>query len=256
MQILSIRTLSGPNVYSHRPVLLMRLDLGDSDAKETREFEGFNDRLLACLPGLNDHQCSLGRPGGLVERLEEGTYFGHVIEHVAIELATLADAGANHGKTRHSGDPRIYNIAIEYKAEHASRYLLEAAVRLVSAVLNSEAFPVGKEIWEAKQIAVHTELGPSTRAIVEAAERRNIPWRREGEESLVQLGYGKERHHNQAAMTDRTSATAVELVQDNRAVDAVTPDTVSPDGADGATSSRGVVTVSSACHDQLVPSNA
>ena len=214
MQILSIRTLSGPNVYSHRPVLLMRLDLGELDAKETREFKGFNDRLLACLPGLNDHQCSLGRPGGLVERLAEGTYFGHVIEHVAIELATLADAGANHGKTRHSGDPRIYNIAIEYKAEHASRYLLEAAVRLVSAVLNSEAFPVGKEIWEAKQIAARTELGPSTRAIVAAAERRNIPWRREGEESLVQLGYGKKRHHIQAAMTDRTSATAVELVQD------------------------------------------
>lgn len=192
----------------------MRLDLGDLDGKETREFKGFNDRLLACLPGLNDHQCSLGHPGGLVERLEEGTYFGHVVEHVAIELATLADAGANHGKTRHSGEPRIYNIAIEYKAEHASRYLMEAAVRLVTAVLNSEAFPVGKEIWEAKQIAVRNELGPSTRAIVEAAEQRNIPWRREGEESLVQLGYGKKRHHIQAAMTDRTSATAVELVQD------------------------------------------
>ncbi|HVF23446.1 MAG TPA: hypothetical protein VM941_10235, partial [Pyrinomonadaceae bacterium] len=155
----------------------MRLDLGDLDSKETREFKGFNDRLLGCLPGLNDHQCSLGRPGGFVQRLEEGTYFGHVVEHVAIELATLVDAGANHGKTRHSGEPRIYNVAIEYKAEHASRYLMEVAVRLVTAVLNSEAFPVGKEIWEAKQIAARTELGPSTRAIVEAAERRNIPWR-------------------------------------------------------------------------------
>ncbi|HEY0730373.1 MAG TPA: hypothetical protein VGD38_19970, partial [Pyrinomonadaceae bacterium] len=192
----------------------MRLDLGELDAKETREFKGFNDRLLACLPGLNEHQCSLGRPGGFVQRLEEGTYFGHVVEHVAIELAALADVGANHGKTRHSGDPRVYNVAIEYKAEHASRYLLEGAVRLVTAVLNSEVFPVGKEIWEAKQIAAQTELGPSTRAIVEAAERRNIPWRREGDESLVQLGYGKKRRYIQAAMTDRTSATAVELVQD------------------------------------------
>ena len=192
----------------------MRLDLGELDSKETREFRGFNDRLLACLPGLNEHQCSLGRAGGFVERLEEGTYFGHVVEHVAIELATLADTGANHGKTRHSGEPRIYNIAVEYKAEHATRYLLEAAVRLVSAVLNSETFAVGKEIWEAKQIAVRTELGPSTRAIVDAAEQRNIPWRREGDESMVQLGYGKKRHHIQAAMTDRTSATAVELVQD------------------------------------------
>ena len=192
----------------------MRLDLGDLDGKETREFKGFNDRLLDCLPGLNDHQCSLGRRGGFVQRLEEGTYFGHVVEHVAIELATLAEAGANHGKTRHSGEPRIYNVAIEYKAEHASRYLLDVAVRLVTAVLNSEAFLVGKEIWEAKQIAARTELGPSTRAIVEAAARRNIPWRREGDDSLVQLGYGKNRHYIQAAMTDRTSVTAVELVQD------------------------------------------
>jgi cyanophycin synthetase len=192
----------------------MRLDLEDLDEKETREFKGFNDRLLACLPGLNEHQCSFGRPGGFVQRLAEGTYFGHVVEHVAIELAALADVGANHGKTRHSGDPRVYNVAIEFKAEQASRYLLEVAVRLVTAVLNSEVFPVGKEIWEAKQIGAQTELGPSTRAIVEAAEQRNIPWRREGEESLVQLGYGKHRHYIQAAMTDRTSATAVELVQD------------------------------------------
>jgi cyanophycin synthetase len=214
MQIHSIRTLAGPNIYSHRPVLVMRLDLGDLDERETREFKGFNGRLLAVLPGLNDHQCSLGRPGGFVQRLEEGTYFGHVVEHVAIELAALADVGANHGKTRHAGEPRIYNVVIEYKAEQASRYLLEVAVRLVTGVLNSEMFPVGKEIWEAKQIAARTELGPSTRAIVDAAERRNIPWRREGEESLVQLGYGKNRHYIQAAMTDRTSATAVELVQD------------------------------------------
>lgn len=192
----------------------MRLDLGELDAKETREFKGFNDRLLACLPGLNEHQCSLGKPGGFVQRLEEGTYFGHVVEHVAIELAALAAVGANHGKTRQAGEPRVYNVAIEYKAEQASRYLLTVAVRLVTAVLNSEVFPVGKEIWEAKQIAVQTELGPSTRAIVEAAEQRNIPWRREGDESLVQLGYGKHRHYIQAAMTDRTSATAVELVQD------------------------------------------
>lgn len=214
MQIESIRTLAGPNIYSHRPALLMRLDLGDLDGRETREFKGFNDRLLAVLPGLDDHHCSLGRRGGFVQRLQEGIYFGHVVEHVAIELGVLAEVGANHGKTRYAGEPRIYNVVIEYKAEQSSRYLLQVAVRLVTAVLNSEPFPVGKEIWEAKQIAAQTELGPSTRAIVEAAERRNIPCRREGEQSLVRLGYGKNRHFIQAAMTDRTSATAIELVQD------------------------------------------
>src|SRR5436305_1054095 len=166
MQTQSIRTLSGPNVYSHRPVLLMRLDLGDLDARESLEFKGFNDRLLGLLPGLSDHHCSLGRPGGFVQRLQEGTYFGHVVEHVAIELCTLADVGANHGKTRYSGEPGIYNIAIEYKAEKACRYLLEAAVRLVESVLRSETFELAKDIWEAKQIARRTELGPSTRAIL------------------------------------------------------------------------------------------
>src|SRR5436190_16706634 len=135
MQIQSIRTLSGPNVYSHRPVLLMRLDLEELDEKETREFRSFNDRLLGCLPGLNDHQCSLGHRGGFVQRLAEGTYLGHVVEHVAIELATLAGVGCNHGKTRHAGEPRIYNVAVEYKAEQATRYLLDVAVRLVTAVL-------------------------------------------------------------------------------------------------------------------------
>jgi cyanophycin synthetase len=221
MQIESIRTLAGPNVYSHRPVLLMRLDLGDLDGKETIEFRGFNDRLLSCVPGLNDHHCSKGRPGGFVERLGEGTFFGHVVEHVALELAALAEVGANHGKTRFAGEPRLYNIAIEYKAEAASKYLLDAAVRLVTAVLRSEPFAIGKEVYEAKQIAARTEFGPSTRAIIDAAERRNIPWRREGGESLVQLGYGKHRHYIQAAMTDQTSATAVELVQDKEYTKAI-----------------------------------
>src|SRR3954467_7911860 len=98
MQIESIRTLAGPNVYSHRPTLLMRLDLGELDGKESFELKDFNERLLSSLPGLHDHHCSLGRPGGFAERLPEGTYFGHVVEHVAIELTNLAGIGVNHGK--------------------------------------------------------------------------------------------------------------------------------------------------------------
>lgn len=214
MKVERIRTVAGPNVYSHHPVIVMTLDLEDLTEKETIEFTSFNERLLACLPGLRDHHCSLGVAGGFVVRLHEGTYFGHVVEHVAIELATLAEVGANHGKTRNAGEPSLYNIAVEYTSEQASHYLLARAVELVEAVLRSETFPVGKEIWEAKRIASLSELGPSTRAILTAATRRNIPWRREGEESLVQLGYGKYRHYIQASITDHTSATAVDLVQD------------------------------------------
>ena len=101
MKIESIRTLSGPNVYSYRPVLLMRLNLGELNERESREFKGFNERLLTMLPGIESHHCSFGRPGGFTTRLEEGTYFGHIVEHVALELTELAGIGKTHGKPRH-----------------------------------------------------------------------------------------------------------------------------------------------------------
>src|SRR5918995_6079947 len=123
MKIESIRTLCGPNVYSYRPVLLMRLDLGALVERESREFNGFNERLLTVLPGIENHHCSLGRPGGFVTRLNEGTYFGHIVEHVALELTEVAGIGKSHGKTRQESGS-IYNVAIEFKAEKASTYLL------------------------------------------------------------------------------------------------------------------------------------
>jgi len=108
MKIESIRALSGPNVYSYRPVLLMRLDLGELVERESREFNGFNERLLTILPGIQNHHCSLGHPGGFVIRLEEGTYFGHIVEHVALELTEQAGISKSHGKTRHdSGGERL-----------------------------------------------------------------------------------------------------------------------------------------------------
>src|SRR5689334_1368376 len=134
MKIESIRALSGPNVYSYRPVLLMRLDLGELIERESREFNGFNERLLTILPGLQNHHCSFGRPGGFVTRLEEGTYFGHIVEHVALELAQLAGIGKSHGKTRHHCGS-FYNVAIEFRAEKASTHLLQQAVNLVETLL-------------------------------------------------------------------------------------------------------------------------
>src|SRR5687768_16921540 len=119
MRIEGIRTLAGPNVYTHRPALLLRLDLEDLAGRESREVEGFNDRLLGALPGLAEHHCSKGREGGFVERLDEGTYFGHVVEHAALELTGLAGVGVTHGKTRAVEEPRVYYVVVEYKAEHA-----------------------------------------------------------------------------------------------------------------------------------------
>jgi cyanophycin synthetase len=214
MRIESIRTLAGPNVYSHQPVLVMRLDLGELNGKESYEIPGFVDRLLTCLPGLAEHHCSKGRAGGFVERLHEGTYFGHTVEHVTLELTGLAGCNATHGKTRYAGERAVYNVAIEYCAEQATHYLLKTAVGLVEALLRGESFPLQERVEEAKRIASDTELGPSTRAIVEAAARRGIPWIRLNGSSLVQLGYGKNLRLIQAAMTDGTSAIGVELAGD------------------------------------------
>ena len=214
MRIESIRTLAGPNVYSHRPVLLMRLDLQELYEKESHEIPGFVERLLALLPGLGEHYCSKGYAGGFVERLREGTYFGHTVEHVALELTGLAGCDATHGKTRYAGEPGVYNVVVEFCAEHATRYLLGQAVALVEAVIRGEGFPLAERIKEAEEIAADTELGPSTRAIVGPAMRRRIPWARQNDASLVRLGYGKHLRLIQAAMTDGTSAVGVELAAD------------------------------------------
>ncbi|HEX8396579.1 MAG TPA: cyanophycin synthetase [Pyrinomonadaceae bacterium] len=214
MRIENIRTIAGANVYSHQPVILMRLNLEDLTEKESREFSGFNERLIELLPGFAEHFCSKGYEGGFIERLEEGTYFGHIVEHAAIELMTLTGIGSNHGKTRYAGAPGVYNVVVEYKAEEATKYLLKMAVALVSALLKGETFSIEDKIEEAKQIAADYELGPSARAIVDAAEMRGIPWSRENEYSLVQLGYGKNLHFVQSAMTDETSNIAVEIAGD------------------------------------------
>jgi cyanophycin synthetase len=214
MRVEGIRTLSGPNVYSHRPVLLMKLDLEELYERESCDVPGFVERLLAAVPGLREHHCSKGYAGGFVERLKEGTYFGHTVEHVTLELAGLAGCSATHGKTRYSGEGRVYNVVIEFCAEHATRYLLERAVALVESVIRGEEFPLPRVIEEAMEIAATTELGPSTRSIVNAADARGIPWARENEASLVRLGYGKHLRLIQAAMTDGTSAIGVEIAGD------------------------------------------
>jgi cyanophycin synthetase len=213
MKIESIRTVRGPNVFSYRPVLVMRLDVEDLFERESREFKGFNERLVNLLPGLKTHHCSLGRPGGFLTRLKEGTYFGHIVEHVALELTELAGVVANHGKTRHE-EGRVYNVVIEYKAEQAATYLLEQAVELVEAMLVNRAFDLKPIVAHAKQLVADWEPGPTTRAIMDAAEKRGIPFMRDGTGSRLQLGYGKYLRYVQAAMTDDTRAIAVELAQD------------------------------------------
>jgi len=138
MIIRSIRLLDGPNIYLHRPVLVMELDLEELTDRETREIPGFNERLLALWPGLGEHVCGLGVPGGLIQRLEGGTYFGHVIEHVALELSTPAGAPVNFGKTRVTSNPRVYNVIVEATAPPVMRMLLHVSVDLVRCLANGQ----------------------------------------------------------------------------------------------------------------------
>jgi cyanophycin synthetase len=214
MRILSIRAIHGPNVVSHKPVLVMRLDLEDLTGKESYEIPGFVDRLIEALPGVAEHYCGLGRPGGFVERLRGGTFFGHIVEHVALELTDRVDISVNRGKTISAGPPNLYDVFVEFKSEHGMKRLLEIAVDFVQSLIETRAYPLDERVAEAREIVRDYDLGPSTRAIVKAAEDRGIPWTRLGEDSLVQLGYGRHRKFIQAAMGSHTSAIAVDTASD------------------------------------------
>jgi cyanophycin synthetase len=218
MRVGDIRALRGPNVYSHRPVLSMRLYLDDLAGKESREFPGFNELLLDLLPGLAKHRCCIEREGGFAERLREGAYFSHVVEHVGLELTELAGVPVYHGWTRGAGKPGAYDIIIEYNSEEGTKSLLRMAAEIIESLIlqtkGGEPFPLEKRLDEVRKFIAGAKFGPTTSAITEAATRRGIPWKRVGEGSLVQLGYGKHRRLIQAAMTDQTGAVAVDIASD------------------------------------------
>jgi cyanophycin synthetase len=221
MKFQELRPLPGPNIYTHRSALVALLDLEDLAGRESHEFKGFVDRLLQTLPTLAEHHCGLGYPGGFVERLREGTYFGHVVEHVALELQSLAGFDVRHGKTRETRDPRVYRLVIEYTNEAAGRYCLEAARHLVEACLEGQNYQVDECLQEARLLAERTELGPSTRAIADAALKRNIPVMRLDEGSLIQLGYGQYRRLVAATETQFTSSVSVDIAGDKAATKAL-----------------------------------
>ncbi|MBX5437255.1 MAG: cyanophycin synthetase, partial [Alicyclobacillaceae bacterium] len=214
MKIVSVRHIDGPNVYIHRPVLVARLDLGQWAERESYAVPGFPDRLLQTFPGLREHHCAKGRPGGFVERLYGGTYFGHIVEHVAIELACLCGLDVRFGKTLYARQPGHYDIVMECASFECQRQLLERAVEVVEAVAAGRPPDVAAVVEEGKAIHDRTGLGPSTRAIVEAARRRNIPVRRLNNGSLLQLGWGCRRRLVAATLTGHTSAVSVDIAGD------------------------------------------
>lgn len=211
MKIETLRVLNGANIYSERPVLLMHLDLEDVKDKLSLHIAGFNERVLELLPQLREHYCDAGKPGGFVNRMAAGTHFNHVIEHVAMELLASAGFDKRDKKVCGGSEKDDSKAVIETTAVETTRYLMPVAAELVDSVIKETSYNVEEKVIEAKEIAADTELGPSTMTIVEAAESRGIPWSRENEYSLVQLGYGRNLHQVQAAVSDRTSSIGAEL---------------------------------------------
>lgn len=216
MKINSIRSLTGRNIYSHKPVIKVILDLEELSDKSTIDFEYFNDELLHLFPSLVEHHCGLGKYGGFVERMKQGTYFGHVIEHLALELQVHLGFDVFFGKTRMHKEPSLYNVIIECKNEELAIACLKQAVYIVDSIIKKQDFNFEDIMFDLEDIRDRNTLGPSTRAIFEEAKKRNIPVRRLGSDSMLELGYGKYSRKVQAALTDSTSSIAIDISCDKQ----------------------------------------
>lgn len=214
MKILKVKNLSGPNVWANFPVLEVWVDLESFWDSPSDSLPGFNERLMAWLPSMIEHRCSIGERGGFFERLRRGTWLGHILEHTTLELQTLAGTEVGFGRARETSTEGIYRVAIEYQAEPLARAALATAHRLLMAAIHNQAFDVAAEIELLKIVADDACLGPSTRSIVDAAERRGIPWRRMTDGNLIRLGHGIRQKKIMAAETDATSAIAESIAQD------------------------------------------
>jgi cyanophycin synthetase len=214
VEILEMRALRGPNRYSRYQVIFMELDLGKYEELPTDKLPGFKDRIVELIPSLYDHRCSPGHPGGLIERMERGTWLGHVTEHVAIELQCLAATEVGFGKTLDTKRKGIYHVVFRYRDEEMGMAAGRAAVDIVEAVVEGRDVDLPPIIDELKEIREDKLLGPSTRSIVNEAKSRDIPYLRLNRYSYVQLGHGVNQRRIQATMTDRTSAIGVEIADD------------------------------------------
>lgn len=213
MKILGIQVLRGPNIWSinRKKLIQMRLDLEDLEQRPTNVIEGFRERIEKLIPTLHSHRCSKGCPGGFLMRVDEGTWMGHVIEHIALEIQTLAGMETGFGRTRQTKTEGIYNVVFSYLEEKAGVYAAEASVKIAEALINDEEYDLDYDIQRMRELRESERLGPSTGSIVDEAISRDIPWIRLNKSSLVQLGYGKNQVRFRATMTERTSSIAVDI---------------------------------------------
>jgi cyanophycin synthetase len=216
MLVSEIKVLRGPNFWSikRQRLLQFTLDLQELEYKPTDEIPGFLERLQQLLPSLHEHRCSVGSPGGFFERVRRGTWMGHVIEHVAIELQILAGITVGFGQTRGTGKEGVYHVVFECAEEAQGRHALHASVAIAEALIKGEAYDVQKDVAEIRRLWFKEKLGPSTGSIVDEARRRGIPVLRLDNDSLVQLGYGCKQSRIEATITSHTSSLAVDVAGD------------------------------------------
>jgi cyanophycin synthetase len=220
----------GPHYYSHTPMIRIMLDLGRMEDWPSNSMPGFTERLLALLPGLQRHGCCFKKPGGFVRRLESGTWFGHIAEHVALELQTMAGTRTTRGKTRSvKGKPGVYNVMYAYADEEVGLLAGRTAIELLNSILPEELqgvegldriaeadgpFDLSRRLAALKRLVRRTSYGPTTQALIDEARRRHIPVMRLNQGSLVQLGHGKFQQRIRASITGKTSLVAVEAAGD------------------------------------------
>ncbi len=213
MKILNIQALRGPNIWSvnRKKLIQMRLDLEEMEQSPTNKIPGFRQRIEALMPSLVEHRCSEDKKGGFFERIERGTWMGHVIEHIALETQSLAGMETGFGRTRETKTPGTYNVVFSYIEEKVGLYAAESAVRIAEALIKGEDYDLQADIKKMREIREDVRLGPSTGSIVDEAVARDIPWIRLGTNSLVQLGYGVNQMRFQATITCKTSNIAVDI---------------------------------------------
>lgn len=215
MQILEIKVLKGPNYWSVRrnKLIQMKLDLEDLEQRPTNTIPGFRERLEKMLPSLYEHRCSENVPGGFFQRVDEGTWMGHVIEHIALEIQTLAGMDTGFGRTRTAEGEKegVYYVVFSYMEEDAGVYAAKASVRIAEALIDGTDYDLAEDIQEMREIREDTRLGPSTGCIVDEAAKRGIPYIRLNKQSLVQLGYGVNQKRIRATIASTTSNIAVDI---------------------------------------------
>ena len=216
MKILDIRAMRGPNYWSIRrhKLIVMRLDIEDMEEKPTNKIPGFPERLEKMFPTMIEHECSENVRGGFFKRVHEGTWIGHVIEHIALEIQTLAGMDTGFGRTRSTGEHGVYHVVFSYTEEKVGVYAAKCAVRIAEALSEGKEYDLAVDIQRMREIREDERLGPSTGSIVEEAIKRKIPWIRLNKQSLVQLGYGINQRRIQATVASTTSSIAVEVACD------------------------------------------